>query len=269
MNQFIRPVQITPEAHLIQSFWKQPDAPVGVHMNTMVLASREPVVFDTGVAADRDRWLAAVSSVVDPDDVRWIVLSHDDHDHTGNLVTAVEQFPNATVVASWWMTERLVGSIELDPRRTRWVVSGETLDIGDRTLVFRRPPVFDSPTTRAVFDPRSGLFWAGDLGAALGSDPVVHADEMSPDELAASFVSGHGWLSPWVAMVDDTKYQAEVDRIADLGITTWVQAHGPVYEGAHIDRAIELLRTVPSAEPAPQPGQTDLDTIVAAVLVAA
>ena len=47
MNQFIRPVQITPETHLIQSFWKQQGTPVGVHVNTMVLASREPVVFDT------------------------------------------------------------------------------------------------------------------------------------------------------------------------------------------------------------------------------
>jgi flavorubredoxin len=269
MNQFIRPVQITPEAHLIQSFWKAPGAPVGVHVNSMVLASRQPVVFDTGVAADRDGWLAAVSAVVDPDDVRWIVLSHDDPDHTGNLVAAVEQFPNATVVASWWMTERLVGSIELDPRRMRWVVSGDSLDIGDRTLVFQRPPIFDSPTTRAVFDPSTGLFWAGDLGAALGPDPVVHADEMPADELAASFVVAHNWVSPWVAMVDDAKYQAEVDRIADLGITTWVQTHGPVYEGAHIDRAIELLRIVPAADAAPQPGQAELDAIVASMLVAA
>ena len=269
MNRFIRPVQITPEAHLIQSFWKQPDAPVGVHMNTMVLAAREPVVFDTGVAADRDGWLSAVSSVVDPEDVRWIVLSHDDADHTGNLATAVDRFRNATVVASWWMTERLTGSVELDPRRMRWVVSGETLDIGDRTLVFRRPPIFDSPTTRAVFDPSSGLFWAGDLGAALGPEPVVHADEMSSDELATSFVSGHGWLSPWVAMVDDAKYQTEVDRIAGLGITTWAQTHGPVYEGAHIDRAIELLRTVPSAALTPQPGQAELDAVVASMLAAA
>ena len=39
MNEFIRPVQITPEAHLIQSFWKAPGAPVGVHINSMVLAS--------------------------------------------------------------------------------------------------------------------------------------------------------------------------------------------------------------------------------------
>ena len=114
MNQFIRPVQITPEAHLIQSFWKAPGAPVGVHINSMVLAGRQPVVFDTGVTADRDGWLAAVTAVVDPEDVRWIVLSHDDPDHTGNLAAAVEQFPNAMVVASWWMTERLVGSLDAD-----------------------------------------------------------------------------------------------------------------------------------------------------------
>jgi hypothetical protein len=113
------------------------------------------------------------------------------------------------------------------------------------------------------------LFWAGDLGAALGPDPVVNAYEMPADELAASFVSGHGWLCPWVALLDDRKYQAEVDRIADLGITTWVQTHGPVYEGAHIGRAIELLRAVPAAEPSPHPGQTDLDAIVASILVAA
>jgi hypothetical protein len=92
---------------------------------------------------------------------------------------------------------------------------------------------------------------------------------MPADELAASFVTGHGWISPWISMVDDAKYQAAVTRIADLGIRTWVQTHGPVYEGAHIDRAIDLLRTVPSVGEMPQPGQADLDAIVASMLVAA
>ena len=85
----------------------------------------------------------------------------------------------------------------------------------------------------------------------------------------ASFVVAHGWISPWVAMVDDAKYQAEVTRLADLGIKTWAQTHGPVYEGAQVDRAIELLRAVPSGPAVPQPGQDDLDAIVAAVLLAA
>lgn len=269
MNEFIRPVQITPEAHLIQSFWKPPQAPVGVQVNTMVLASRQPVVFDTGVAADRDGWLAAVSSVVEPDDVAWIVLTHDDHDHTGNLETAMAEFPNATVVASWWMAERLAGSIDLDPTRMRWVVSGETLDIGDRTLVFERPPLYDSPTTRAVFDPSTGLYWAGDLGAAPGPDAPVFADDTPADELADSILTGARWISPWFELVDEHAYQATVTRLAALGIRTWAQTHGPVYAGSYVERAIALLRQVPHGEAAPQPGQSDLDAIVAAALAAA
>ena len=58
-------------------------------------------------------------------------------------------------------------------------------------------------------------------------------------------------------------------RLADLGIKSWAQTHGPVYEGAHVDRAVELLRAVPSGPEVPQPGQDDLDAIVAPVLLAA
>jgi flavorubredoxin len=269
MSEFVRPVQITPEAHLIQSFWWPRGAPVGVQMNTMVLASRQPVVFDTGVPADRDGWLASVASVVDPEDVRWIVLTHDDHDHTGNLETAMVEFPNATVVASWWMTERLAGSIEVDPTRMRWIVSGETLDIGDRTLVFERPPLFDSPTTRAVFDPSTGLYWAGDLGAAPGPDAAVFADDTAAEELTESFLVAARWISPWFELLDEDAYQTKVTQLAGMGIRTWAQTHGPVYTGGYVDRAIALLRQVTDGPAAPQPGEDDLDAIVASVLATA
>lgn len=262
----ITPIQLTPEAHLISSFWKHPDAPVGVAMNTMVLTSSEPVVFDTGVAADRDGWLAAVSSVVEPDDIRWIVLSHDDHDHTGNLVAALDAFPNATAVTNWWLAERLVGTIELDPRRQRWVAHGGTLDIGDRTLVFERPPIFDSPTTRAVFDPTTGVYWGGDIGGAVAPERILFAHDADPAEHAASFIAGHQLLSPWTELVDPPRYQASVDRLASFGIRTWASTHGPVYRGPFVHHALDLLRRVPDA-PAPEtPGQADLDAIVASML---
>lgn len=266
MQQFIRPVQIAPEAHLIQSFWHAPGAPVGVHFNTMVLAGREPVVFDTGLAADEQGWLDAVKAVVEPDDIRWIVLSHDDPDHTGNLQAAMVEFPNASVVASWWMTERMMGSVEIDPRRLRWLVSGDTLDIGDRTLIFQRPPLFDNPTTRVVFDPSTGLLWGGDLGAALAPEPVLSAEESDDDELAASFVPVHRLMSPWAAMVDEARYQSAVDQIARFDITTWANTHGPLYEGRFVGRAIELLRQVPSAPEPTEPNQADLDDIVSSML---
>ena len=269
MNEFVHPVQITPEAHLIQSFWKHPLMPVGAQMNTMVLTGSQPVVFDTGVSADEHRWLDAVSSVVEPADVRWIVLTHDDHDHVGNLDAALRAFPDATVVASWWITERLSGSIEIDPRRMRWVVSGETLDIGDRTLVFERPPLFDSPTTRSVFDPSTGLYFGGDVGAAPGPDAPVFAGDTDADALAESFLVAHRWNSPWVEMLDDGAYQAQVTRLAAHDIRTWVNTHGPIYTGEHVDRAIGLLRQVPHGPAVPQPGQDVLDAVVAAALAPA
>lgn len=269
MNHTISPIQITDEAHLIESFWIHPGAPVGVHMNSMVLASREPVVFDTGVAADRDGWLAAVTTVVEPDDVRWIVLSHDDHDHVGNLDAAMHACPNATVVASWWMAERLSGSIDLDPRRMRWLLSGDTLDIGDRTLVFERPPLFDSPTTRGVFDPSTGLFWAADFGGATTVAATTYADDLPPEELAASIVVAQQWNSPWYSMLDDRRYQEAMTRIERMGIVTWAHAHGPVYRGDHITHAINTLRGVTTSPSTPQPTQADLDAIVASMLTAA
>ena len=51
----------------------------------MVIRGAQPVIVDTGCSRVRDSWLAAAFSVVEPEDVRWIFISHDDHDHIGNL----------------------------------------------------------------------------------------------------------------------------------------------------------------------------------------
>src|SRR4051812_27136804 len=172
-----------------------------------------------------DAWFGAVTSVVEPHDVRRIVLTHDDHDHTGNLEVAMAAFPNATVVASWWMTERLSGSIEIDPTRMRWIVSGETLGIGDRTLVFQRPPLFDSPTTRAVFDASSGLYWAGDLGAAPGADAPVYAPEPRPATWRRASSSPRAGSARGSRCSTNGPTRPRCPISPGMGIRTWAQTH--------------------------------------------
>jgi flavorubredoxin len=46
----------------------------------MVIRGRQPVIVDTGAPVHRAQWLEKVFSVVEPEDVRWIFLSHDDGD---------------------------------------------------------------------------------------------------------------------------------------------------------------------------------------------
>ena len=84
----LAPYPIAKDAYIIPQVT---ESPFGyVYINSLVITGREPIIVDTGTSLNRDRWLEQVWSVVDPKDVRWIFLSHDDSDHTGNLLQVLE-----------------------------------------------------------------------------------------------------------------------------------------------------------------------------------
>jgi len=131
-----------------------------------------------------------------PADVRWIVLSHDDHDHLGNLDAVLDRCPNATLVASFAITGRLSGDVELPLERLQWLELGASLDLGDRTLTAVRPPMFDSPATRAFFDSTSGVLWAADSFGALVPGAVHERADVPTDLWDASFAALNSWNTP-------------------------------------------------------------------------
>ena len=88
------PYQASPDVHVLPSTFSLPGVGV-VPTNAYVLLAQEPVLVDTGMAVDRTEFLDALSSVVDPRALRWVWLTHDDGDHTGNLEAVLELAPNA------------------------------------------------------------------------------------------------------------------------------------------------------------------------------
>src|SRR5690606_28348558 len=114
-------------------------------------------------------------------EVKWIFISHDDIDHTGNLQQALEMCPNATLVSSWFQVERLTAGFNLPLHRMRWVNDGETFEAGNRTFAAIRPPIYDSPTTRGLYDPKTGLYWGSDCFAAPVQQPVDYAGDLDAD----------------------------------------------------------------------------------------
>src|SRR5215204_1453343 len=98
----------------------------------------------------------SVFSVVEPEGVRWVFVSHDDHDHVGNLLEALAMCPQATLIASSAIVNRLFGDVELPLERMRWFNEGESLPLSDRVLTAVRPPMFDAPSTRALLDGATG-----------------------------------------------------------------------------------------------------------------
>lgn len=260
------PEEIAPDTWVVHSVQEACGAPLLVYLNSMVIRGREPVIIDTNTPANREQWLEDVFGIVDPEDVKWVFLSHDDVDHTGNLDIVMERCPNATLVSSWAITERHTNAFEFPLDRCRWINDGDSFDAGDRTLRAVRPPLYDSPTTRGLFDEQTGVYWAVDAFACPMPGAIVPTaadfDEEHWRNGMAMFM--HHALSPWLSLVDQTRYAESVQRSRSLGMSTIASAHSPVIPEGSIDAAYELILEMPSIAAPPCPDQSVLDAVVGA-----
>jgi flavorubredoxin len=259
------PVKVADDTYLIRTTFGEGEAPAFVYVNSLVVLGAEPAIIDTGTVNNRKQWLEDVFSLVDPKDVRWVMISHDDHDHVGNLPEVMALCPNATLVSSWFQVERLAGDLSLPPTRMQWREHGDTIQAGDREFALVRPPTFDSPTTRGFYDSKTGVYWAGDGFATPSTIPSDDVSVFHPEEWRQGFNLFQMGISPWVELVDAVKFNQTVKRIADLDPKVIVAAHTPAITGEYVTSAIDMYYDLPAAPAAQLPGQETLDMIVAQI----
>jgi flavorubredoxin len=255
---------VAPDTFLIPTLAADPSGGGVFSANSLVIRGAEPVIVDTGCSLLREHWLATAFSVVDPADVRWVFISHDDHDHIGNLEAVLDLCPQATLVGSWAMTARLLGDLELPLHRMRWLDQGDTFDAGDRTLHLVRPPLFDSPATRGLYDPTTEVLWAVDTFGAMVQGNILEADDADPDLYAGTFDAMNTWNTPWLEWLDPARFAAHVDTTASLPLAAVASAHGPVVRGARIADAFARTASLAAQPFLPTPGQAMLDELLSA-----
>jgi flavorubredoxin len=262
---YVPPTEVAADTFVIHQVQPALGQPLFVYLNSMVIRGKEPVIVDTGTPANRKQWLEDAFSLVEPRDVRWVFISHDDVDHTGNLDEVMTACPNATLVCNWAMVERHTNCFAFPLERCRWVMDGESFDVGDRTLRALRPPVYDSPTTRGLYDPKTKLYWAVDTFATPLPDPQMGIADLDPGfwrELMWVFAVGA--VSPWLTMLDHDKYGRYVDQTQTLDITTIAACHTPVIEGPYIEQAFARIRELPTIDAPMLPDHSILEQIIAA-----
>jgi len=264
-STYVPPTEVAPETFVIHQVQPALGQPLFVYLNSMVIRGKEPVIVDTGTPANREQWLKDAFSIVEPEDVRWVFLSHDDVDHSGNLDEVMSACPNAQLVCSWAMVERHSNCFDFPLDRCRWVMHEESFDVGDRTLHALRPPLYDSPTTRGLFDSKTGVYWSVDTFATPLPDPHAAVADLDPEFWNFGMtLFAFGALCPWLSLLDAEKFGRYVDGIQSLDIKTVAGCHTPVIEGPHIGKAFDLVRQLPTVEPPPLPDQSILDQIIAA-----
>lgn len=257
------PVRVAPDTYLIPNL--APAGPDYIPVNSLVILGKEPIIVDTGAPVHREHWLEQVYSLVDPEDIRWIFLSHEDGDHTGSLDQVLEAAPEATLVMNFFSTERLALERPVHLERMIWRDHGDFFDAGDRRLRLVLPPIFDGPATRGLYDEKTGVLWAVDSFAAATPGAIHRVEDVPKDLYDETFMLFNSLVSPWHQFVDPVRYNRHVDAIEALRPKAVASAHGPILTGTAIHDAFDRVRLLAGEPRIVPPGQELLDEILAGV----
>ncbi len=234
-------------------------------VNAYLLMAEEPVLIDTGIGVDGDDFVAAVSDVIDPLDLKWVWLTHDDADHTGSIRRIMELAPNATLVTHGFSAFRMATWWPVPMDRVHAIRFGDELHVGDRTLTAIAPPLFDNPMSTGVLDRSTGSLFTVDAFGAILPEATQDASDVPPEVLAGGML---GWAtsdSPWAHVTDRRMFGEVLDRVRQLQPRRIFSSHLPAASGASLEEFLTVLQAVPDAEPFMPPDSVEFAQMIDAM----
>jgi flavorubredoxin len=250
-----------PDVEVLPSYFQVPGAGF-LPVNAFILKAKEPVLIDTGMGIESEEFMKVLESVIDPRDLKWVWITHDDADHIGSLQKILEAAPNARLAAFSLAILRMSTTWLVPMDRVYWLNPGDSINVGDRKLTAVRPPLFDNPTTIAVKDDKSEVLFSADCFGAIIPSPAQSTDDVAEAVLAQGMTGWASLDSPWVHMVPPSEFNKGLARIRKIAPKAILSAHLPPAIGK-TEQFLELLATVPLSTPNVAPDQTALEQILA------
>jgi len=253
--------QAAPDIHVLTNPFPIPGFGL-VPVNAFVLKASEPVLVDTGAVVDREEFMLALRSVIDPRDLRWVWLTHTDFDHIGSLHQILEEAPHVRVITTFLGVGIMSLAQPLPMDRVNFVNPGEKITLGDRTLTAMKPPAFDNPSTTGFYDEKSGVLFSSDCFGALLQSAPHNAAELSEEELREGQVFWATVDSPWLHKVDEGTLAKELEGIRKMQPKMILSSHLPAASGSVTERLLGALAAVPRARPFVGPDQAALEQML-------
>lgn len=198
----------------------------GSTYNAYLVMADKVTLMDTVKAPFRDEMLSRIASVVDPQEIRYIVSNHSEMDHTGCLPEVIDLLRPEKVFASPMGTKTLQ---DLFHRQTEIVPlkDGSRLSLGNATLDFLETRMLHWPDSMFSYLQEDRLLFSQDgFGMHLATSERFD-DEIDPAILefeAATYYANI--LLPYSPLVLKL-----LERVAASGLAIEVIApdHGPVW----------------------------------------
>jgi flavorubredoxin len=242
-----QPYRVGGDVYVLPSSFIVPGIGV-LPINAFLITAGEPVLVDTGIGIFKDEFVSALSSILDPSELKWIWLTHDDIDHTGALEQLLALAPGATILTHALCALRMSGGLNVAPQRVKAIRAGDSLEVGDRRLTAIRPPLFDNPMSIGLFDDKSEAFFTVDSFGAILEAPANDAREIPEEALVGGMTAWATFDSPWTQLVEKAKFHEVLQRVRNVNAKTLFSSHLPPASGM-TDRLLRVLESLPEAPP--------------------
>ncbi len=257
------PYQAAPDVHVLPS--NEPIPGVGVlPVNAYLLRAEEPVLVDAGIGAD-EAFIDALSSLIDLKALKWVWLTHDDADHTGNLQRIFELAPHARLATHAFAAMRMSSWWPVPFERVHAMRVGDRLSVGDRTLRAVAPPVYDNPLSTGFLDEATGSLFSVDSFGAFLPEATQDAAEVPADALAGGMQAWAAADSPWAHLLDRKLFGEVLEGVRALQPTRIFSSHLPAASGTSLESFLKVLESVPDAAPAIAPSHEEFSQMLAAM----
>jgi flavorubredoxin len=230
-------------------------------VNAFLIGGDEPVLVDTCLPSERDELLASLWSLVEPGDLRWIFLTHEDADHAGNLLAVLEAAPEARLVTNYVTVGKLregLPSIPID--RVVVVNPGQPFPGTERGLRVVRPPVYDAPGTVGLHDPVTGAVLTVDAFGTYLPELVDDLGDVPEGDARSGFEDFNRANHPWVTVADPTRFDRSLGELRRLDPTLLLSSHGVPARG-RTEALLYAMARLPQMQPYEPPDQAQFEDL--------
>ncbi len=214
--------------HKIDLFESQYVVENGMAYNSYVILDKKIAVMDTVDARFGKTWLNNMLAVLGERKPDYLIVQHMEPDHSANIVTFAEKYPDAKIVASakaFMMMQQFFGT-DFSERQVV-VGDGDTLSLGAHELTFVCAPMVHWPEVLMTYDSTDKVLFSAD---AFGKFGALDAEEDWEDEARRYYFGIVGKYG--------TQVQKVLKKAALLDIATICPLHGPILNenlGHYID----------------------------------
>ena len=197
--------------------------PDGTTYNSYFInGSEKKAIIDTVDASKSEMLLKNLESL-DVKRIDYIIANHAEQDHSGSIPILLQKFPEAVVVTNTKCKDLLKDFLLLPEDKFKLITEGETISLGDKTLVFLMTPWVHWPDTQCVYVPEEKVLFSCDF---FGSH-IATSDLFCIDETISIPAAKHYYAE--IMMPFRKIIKTNIEKISKLDIKMIAPSHGPLH----------------------------------------